>query len=151
MSEHSYPAPRINHKGPVSSLIGTETSYSRTLSEYDIYAFAGISGDNHPNHTDEEYARRVGLGGRVAQGSMFVGYVSGAVTKYLDWVGRPAVSYGYDRVRFTKPVHIGDTLTVHYRIVRADDEKKRLWADATLINQRGETVCVCTHIIHFQV
>ncbi len=79
-----------------------------------------------------------------------VGYFSGAVTKYLGWTGRPAVSYGYDRVRFTKPVHIGDRLTVHYRIVRADDEKKRLWADAILTNQRGETVCVCTHIIHFQ-
>jgi acyl dehydratase len=131
-------------------LIGTGTSYTRTIGEYDIYAFAGISGDNHPNHCDEEYARRVGLGGRVAQGAMMVGYVSGAVTKYLDWTGRPAGSYGYDRVRFTKPVHIGDTLTVHYRIVRADDEKKRLWADATLTNQRGETVCVCTHIIHFQ-
>ena len=82
---------------------------------------------------------------------MMVGYISGAVTKYLDWVGRPAVSYGYDHVRFTKGVHIGDTLTIDYRIVRADDEKRRLWADATLTNQNGETVCVATHIIHFQI
>jgi 3-hydroxybutyryl-CoA dehydratase len=139
------------HEGPVSTLIGTSTSYTRTVSEYDIYAFAGISGDNHPNHVDEVYAQRVGLGGRVAQGSMMVGYMSGAVTKYLDWTGRPAVSYGYDNVRFTKPVHIGDTLTVMYKIVRADDQKRRLWADCTLTNQHGETVCVGTHIIHFQV
>lgn len=139
-----------NHQGPVSTLIGTETSYTRTVSEYDIYAFAGISGDNHPNHVDEEYCRRVGLGARVAQGAMLVGYIAGAVTKYLGMVGRPAVSYGYDRVRFTKSVFIGDTLTVHYRIARADDEKRHLWADATLVNQRGETVCVGTHIIHFQ-
>lgn len=138
------------HHGPVSSLLGTETSYTRTVSEYDIYAFAGISGDNHPNHVDEEYCKRVGLGARVAQGAMLVGYIAGAVTKYLGLIERPAVSYGYDRVRFTKSVFIGDTLTVHYRIARADDEKKRLWADATLTNQRGETVCVGTHIIHFQ-
>lgn len=138
------------HQGPVSSLIGTETSYTRTVSEYDIYAFAGISGDNHPNHVDEEYCKRVGLGARVAQGAMFVGYIAGAVTKYLGLIERPAVSYGYDHVRFTRSVFIGDTLTIHYRIVRADDEKKRLWADATLTNQRGETVCVGTHIIHFQ-
>jgi acyl dehydratase len=138
------------HHGPVSSLLGTETSYTRTVSEYDIYAFAGISGDNHPNHVDEEYCKRVGLGARVAQGAMLVGYIAGAVTKYLGLIELPAVSYGYDRVRFTKSVFIGDTLTVHYRIARADDEKKRLWADATLTNQRGETVCVGTHIIHFQ-
>ena len=81
---------------------------------------------------------------------MMVGFIAGAVTKYLDMVKRPAVSYGYDNVRFTKPVRIGDTLTVNYRIARADDEKRRLWAEATLINQRGETVCVGTHIIHFQ-
>lgn len=138
------------HTGLVSTLIGTETGYSRTVSDYDIYAFAGISGDNHPNHTDEEYCKRLGMGGRIAQGAMFVAYIAGAVTKYLDMVGRPAVSYGYDRVRFTKPVHIGDTVTLRYVIVRADDEKKRLWADATLTNQRGEIVCVGTHIIHFQ-
>lgn len=138
------------HHGPVSSLLGIETSYTRTVSEYDIYAFAGISGDNHPNHVDEEYCKRVGLGARVAQGAMLVGYIAGAVTKYLGLIERPAVSYGYDRARFTKSVFIGDTLTVHYRIARADDEKKRLWADATLTNQRDETVCVGTHIIHFQ-
>ena len=138
------------HDGPVSTLLGTETSYTRTVSEYDIYAFAGISGDNHPNHVDEEYCKRVGLGARVAQGAMLVGYIAGAVTKYLGLIERPAVSYGYDRVRFTKSVFIGDTLKVHYRIARADEEKKRLWADATLTNQRGEIVCVGTHIIHFQ-
>lgn len=138
------------HEGPVSSLIGTEVSYTRTVGEYDVYAFGGITGDVHPNHTDEVYGHKHGLGGRVAQGSMMVGYISGAVTKYLDMVGRPAVSYGYDRTRFVLPVHIGDTLLVSYKIVRADDEKKRLWADAILTNQHGQTVCVSTHIIHFQ-
>lgn len=145
MSDLKFP-----HEGTVSTLIGTSTSYTRTLGEYDIYAFAGISGDNHPNHMDEEYCKRMGFGGRIAQGAMMVGFIAGAVTKYLDMVKRPAVSYGYDNVRFTKPVRIGDTLTVNYRIARADDEKRRLWAEATLINQRGETVCVGTHIIHFQ-
>ena len=53
---------------------------------------------------------------------MLVGYIAGAVTKYLGLIERPAVSYGYDRVRFTKSVFIGDTLTVHYRIARADGE-----------------------------
>ena len=42
------------HTGPVSALIGTETGYSRTVSDYDIYAFAGISGDNHPNYSGGE-------------------------------------------------------------------------------------------------
>lgn len=138
------------HEGPVSTLIGTEVCFTRTVGEYDVYAFGGITGDVHPNHTDEVYAVKHGLGGRVAQGSMMVGYISGAVTKYLDMVGRPAVSYGYDRVRFTRPVHIGDTLTIQYRIVKADDEKRRLWADCTLVNQKGITVAVGVHIIHFQ-
>lgn len=60
MSENPFPGARINQRGPVSALIGTGTSCTRTIGEYDISAFAGISGDNHPNHTDEEYARRPG-------------------------------------------------------------------------------------------
>jgi len=71
------------HQGPVSTLIGTETSYTRAVGDYDIGAFAGISGDNHPNHMGDEYGKRHGFGGRIAQGAMFVGYIAGAVTKYL--------------------------------------------------------------------
>jgi acyl dehydratase len=136
--------------GTLASLVGSEARLSRTIAESDVYSFAGITGDSHPNHTDEEYARRQGLGGRVVQGSLLVGLMAGASTHYLAWLKRPAVSYGYDRVRFIKPVRFGDTVTVVYRIVRSDDEKRRAWAEATVTNQRGETVAVGTNILHFQ-
>ena len=136
--------------GSLAALIGTEASFSRTVGESDVYAFAGITGDSHPNHTDEEYARMNGLGGRVVQGSLLVGLMAGASTRYLAWLGRPALSYGFDQVRFIKPVHFGDTVTVIYRVARSDEEKRRVWVEATVRNQRGETVAVGTNILYFQ-
>ena len=136
--------------GPLSALIGTEAKFSRTVGESDAYGFAGITGDSHPNHTDDEYARLNGLGGRVVQGSLLLGFMAGASTRYLAWLGRPAVSYGYDHVRFIKPVHFGDTVTVVFRVTRSDEEKRRVWAEATVTNQRGEPVAVGTNILHFQ-
>ena len=140
----------VPHTGPLATLVGTETRFTRTLGEYDVYAFGGITGDTHPNHMDEEYCKRMGMGGRIAQGALMVGFIAGAVSKYLMEIERPGMSYGYDRVRFTKPVHIGDTLTVVYRIARVDEAARKAWAEATLTNQRGETVCVGTHVIYFQ-
>lgn len=137
-------------RSPVSDLLGTEAQFSKTIGESDVYGFAGITGDSHPNHTDEVYATEHGLGGRVAQGALLVGLIAGASTRYLTGAGRPAVSYGYDRVRFIKPVHLGDTISVNFRIVRCDDEKKRAWAEATLTNQRRETIAVGTNVIQFQ-
>lgn len=146
MTELSCTAPAASS---LEALVGTSTQFSRTIGESDVYGFAGITGDSHPNHTDEEYARKNGLGGRVVQGSLLMSLIAGASTRYLAWVNRPAVSYGYEGIRFLKPVHFGDTVTVTYKVVRSDDPKRRTWAEATLSNQRGELVAVGTNILYF--
>lgn len=133
----------------LSALVGTSAGFSRTIAESDVYGFAGITGDSHPNHTDEQYARRVGLNGRVAQGALLLSLIAGASTRYLEKIDRPAVSYGYDRVRFLRPVYLGDTVTVTFKISRADEKKSCIWAEAELRNQDEELVAVGTNILYF--
>src|SRR5258708_14118108 len=94
--------------------IGLRTRFDKTVSEWDVYLFAGITGDLDPNHVDEEYCRKTSLGHRVAHGALIIGYTSAASTRILQDFDRPMVSVGYDRVRFLKPVYFGDTLTIDY-------------------------------------
>lgn len=133
----------------LEGLIGTSVTVEKTITDRDLLSFAEVSGDSHPNHTDEEYAKNIGFGGRVAQGALLVGLIAGASTRYLIGIGHPAVSYGYDRVRFLKPVPIGDHLTIEYRITQVDLAKQNASADARIVNQRGELVAVGTNILHF--
>lgn len=133
----------------MSECLELEVRTSRTVAEADVYGFAGITGDDHPNHTNEVYAAAQGLNGRVVQGSLLLGFMAGASVRYLNKLNRPAVSYGYDKVRFIKPVNFGDTIEVHFKGTRVDEEKKRLWADATVTNQRGELCAVGTNILQF--
>ena len=133
----------------LDSLVGTSASMRKVISAADLLGFAKISGDSHPNHTDEAYAIANGLGGRVAQGSLLVGLIAGASTVYLQQIGHPAVSYGYDRVRFLKLVHIGDALDVQYSIAEVDLAKDNASAEARIVNQDGELVAVGTNILHF--
>ena len=127
--------------------IGKRTRFSKTVSESDVYLFAGITGDLDPNHVDEEFASETSLGGRVAHGALILGYSSAASTRILDDFERPMVSVGYDRVRFLKPVRLGDTITVDYAITSVLPERDRIISRIEVANQRGELVCVADHIM----
>ena len=127
--------------------IGLRTRFSKTVSESDVYLFAGITGDMDPNHVDEEYCRKTSLGHRVAHGALILGYTSAASTRILQDFDRPMVSVGYDRIRFLKPVYFGDTITVDYEIARVEREKERVIASIEVKNQRDELVAVATHIM----
>jgi acyl dehydratase len=127
--------------------IGLSTTFSKTVSESDVYLFAGITGDLDPNHVDEEYCRGTSLGHRVAHGALIVGYMSAASTRILEDFDRPMVSVGYDRIRFIKPVYLGDTITVHYVISALDAARERIVAKVEVKNQRQELVCVADHIM----
>ena len=127
--------------------IGLRTRLTKTVSESDVYLFAGITGDLDPNHVDEEYCRKTSLGHRVAHGALIVGYTSAASTRILQDFDRPMVSVGYDRIRFLKPVYFGDTITVDYEIARVEREKERVIASIEVKNQRDELVAVATHIM----
>jgi acyl dehydratase len=127
--------------------IGLRTRFTKTVSESDVYLFAGITGDLDPNHVDEEYCRKMSLGHRVAHGALILGYTSAASTRILQDFDRPMVSVGYDRIRFLKPVYFGDTITVDYEIARVEREKERVIASIEVKNQRDELVAVATHIM----
>ncbi|MBA2447600.1 MAG: hypothetical protein H0V51_06190, partial [Chloroflexi bacterium] len=71
--------------------VGLKTRVSRTVSESDVYLFAGISGDLDPNHVDEEYCRKTSFGHRIAHGALILGYTSAASTQILHAFDRPMV------------------------------------------------------------
>jgi acyl dehydratase len=127
--------------------VGLRTRFTKTVSESDVYLFAGITGDLDPNHVDEEYCRKTSLGHRVAHGALIVGYTSAASTRVLEDFDRPMVSVGYDRIRFLKPVYFGDTLTIDYEIASIERERERTLANIEVKNQRDELVMVATHIM----
>ena len=123
--------------------IGASATFTKTVSESDVYAYAGISGDFSPNHVDEEYMKGGRYGTRIAHGTLLMGFMSAAAARL--YLGR-TVSLGYDRVRFIKPVFFGDTVTTEYKVREIDSAKKRVYADVTLTNQRGETVAAAVNV-----
>ena len=131
--------------------VGDTTSFSKTVGEYDVYAFAGISGDFAPNHVNKAYMEKSGYGGLIAHGALLVGYMSTASTQMAERsradLGVTGVSLGYDRMRFLAPVYFGDTITVDYRIAAIDPEKLRATADIKITNQNGVLIAVATHLL----
>jgi len=126
--------------------VGKEVTFAKTVTEADVNLFAEMTGDKDPIHLDEAYAKTTPYGRRIAHGALIIGYMSTASTLIHQGFGRPLVSLGYDRVRLIKPVFIGDTVTVTYRVADKDIEKSRTIAEVTVTNQRGETVVVANHL-----
>src|SRR5262245_14764602 len=131
--------------------VGDSARFSKTVGEYDVYGFAGITGDLAPNHVDKPYMEKSSYGRLQAHGALMVGYMSTASTLAIANT-RPGavetpVSLGYDRVRFLGPVYFGDTITVDYRITAVDLERRRATASIEIRNQNGELVTVGTHIM----
>lgn len=130
--------------------LGKRVEFSKTVSESDIYNFAGITGDFAPNHVNEEMMSKTSYGARIAHGALVVGYMSAASTMAIDTTATPeetAVSLGYDKVRFLAPVYIGDTVTVAYEIDRIDPQRRRSESDIKVTNQNGDLVAVARHIV----
>jgi acyl dehydratase len=119
--------------------IGDTTTFSKTVGEYDVYSFAGISGDFAPNHVNKAYMEKSSYGALIAHGALLVGYMSTASTQMATKSRADAsvtgVSLGYDRMRFLAPVFFGDTVTVTYTVASIDKEKLRATADIRITNQ----------------
>lgn len=134
--------------GPLP-LVGTTVSFSKTVSESDVYLFAGITGDLSRNHIDEAYMATTPYGGRIAHGMLVLSYASNTSTMIQTIAQRDCVSYGYDRVRFTAAVRIGDTITVTYTITEADEVADKTVATVETRRSDGTLVCVATHILKY--
>ena len=132
--------------------VGSKTTFSKTISESDVYLFAGITGDFSPNHINRQYMERSFYGRLMAHGALLVGFMSTvstmaiAETREADEI---PVSVGYDRIRFLQPVFLGDTVTVTYKIIEIEHSRKRSYADIELINQNRELVAVAKHILQW--
>jgi len=120
----------------------------RTITEADIVLHAGQTGDFFPHHMDAEWAATQPIGQRIAHGTLIL---SIAVGMTAGDINPQSMSYGYDRIRFIKPVFIGDTITVTAEITDKTDHAKRtdefgyVHELVTVTNQRGETAMVLTH------
>jgi acyl dehydratase len=133
-------------------VVGSErTTFGRTITETDIVLHAGQSGDFYPHHMDAEWCRQQDFGQRIAHGTLIftiaVGLTAGAINPV-------AFSYGYDRLRFIKPVFIGDTIRVKVTIKDKRDHRRPemgLISEALdVTNQHGDVVMVCEHLLLVQ-
>jgi 3-hydroxybutyryl-CoA dehydratase len=133
--------------------VGQEVRFSKTISESDVYLFAGITGDLSSNHVNHEVMSKSKYKQRVVHGALLVGFMSTTSTRMIETYGKPpgsnatAVSLGYDRVRFLSGVYFGDTITVCYRINQIEPERGRSRAQVTVTNQHGAEVAVAEHIL----
>jgi 3-hydroxybutyryl-CoA dehydratase len=131
--------------------VGDGARFSKTVGEYDVYGFAGITGDFSPNHVDKAYMEKSSYGRLQAHGALMVGYMSTASTMVIAHTRAGAdetpVSLGYDRIRFLAPVYFGDTITVDYRITAIDPERRRSTGAIEIKKQDGTLVAVGTHIL----
>jgi len=125
----------------------------RTITETDIVIHAGHSGDFFPHHMDAEFARKTPFGQRIAHGTMTFAIGIGLTASQINPV---AFTYGYERLRFPKPVFIGDT--IHTRVTvkaKEKDEKRagfgRIVEACEVVNQRDEVVLYCEHILIAQM
>jgi 3-hydroxybutyryl-CoA dehydratase len=136
----------MSDDGNPSLRVGASSTFTKTVSESDVYLYAGITGDFSPNHVDEQYMRGGRYGRRIAHGTLLVGFMSAASARLH--LGR-TVSLGYDRIRFPAPVFFGDTVTTEYRIREIDAARRRVYADVTCRNERGDTVGVAVNVRAF--
>ena len=115
--------------------IGRSAQMSRTLTLADIQAFAAVSGDFNPAHLDEGYARASAFHGLIAHGMWEGALVSSVLGTVFPG---PGTIYLDQSLHFSRPVRVGDTLTIRLTVAERDEEKKRVTLDCTATNQRGE-------------
>tara|TARA_B100001121_G_scaffold133895_1_gene117286 strand:+ start:981 stop:1412 length:432 start_codon:yes stop_codon:yes gene_type:complete len=132
--------------------IGDTTDFTKTVSESDVYQFAGITGDFSPNHVNKAYMEKSSYGRLMAHGALIVGFMSTVSTQIIAHsreAEETPVSVGYDKVRFLKPVFLGDTITVAYTVSEIDVVRRRSTAGIEVTNQNDELVAVASHILQW--
>jgi len=117
--------------------VGDAAESRKTISESDVYLFAGVTGDFNPVHVDEEFAKTTPFGSRVAHGPLTFSLCAGLLGTELPGVGTVAVS---NQVEYKRPVYIGDTIAVRVEVAALDPERGRATMAVTWNNQHGDLV-----------
>lgn len=126
----------------------------RTIVDADIRLFIGATDATHPAHVDVQYSEAHPFGRPVAQGSLIVGVVDGLVSRYLVPQVAKLAHYGYDRIRFIKPVFPGDTISLSATV--ADKKPKTngfgvVTMTYDVLNQRDDVVAVFTDLQYVEM
>lgn len=116
---------------------GDGAEFTKTVSESDVYGFAGITGDFNPAHIDEEYAKGTFFKKRIAHGMLSAGFISTVLGTRLPGAG---AVYMKQELSFLAPVYIGDTITARAEVVEVQVEKNRVTLRTTCTNQDGKVV-----------
>jgi 3-hydroxybutyryl-CoA dehydratase len=117
--------------------IGQSARFSKTVTESDIYLYAGISGDFNPAHVNEDYASRTFFKTRIAHGMLSASFISTVIGTLLPG---PGSIYLRQEVNFLAPVKIGDTVTATAEVVEIDKDKKKVRLNTTCTIQDGTKV-----------
>ena len=119
-----------------------------TITAQAIDQFAQLTGDFERAHVDEEYARQTLYGRRIAHGIFILGLMSAKIFDEERGVAFN-VSYGYERVRFVRPVFVGDTITTLSTVAEKRVEKREVLVEERCLNQAGELVAIAVHMYKF--
>jgi acyl dehydratase len=124
-------------------------THGRTITETDFVVHAGHTGDFFPHHLDAEFMKTTPFGQRIAHGTMIFAIGVGLTATLINPV---AFSYGYDRLRFIRPVFIGDTIRTRVTVAAKQDdprrpEQGRVVERCEVLNQRDEVVLAADHIL----
>lgn len=118
--------------------IGTKDSVTKTISETDVYLFAGISGDFNPVHVNRVAAQNSVFGKQIVHGILVGSLISNVIGMKLPG---PGTIYMEQDLKFLKPVYIGDTITACIEIIEIINEEKNILRLSTkCINQNDELV-----------
>ncbi len=117
--------------------VGDTAEFAKTITETDIYLYAGITGDFNPAHVNEVYAKNTFFKTRIAHGMLTAGLISAIIANQLPG---PGTIYLKQDLSFLAPVHIGDTITGRVEIMELIPEKNRVRLKTTCSNQDGVIV-----------
>ncbi|HKM00797.1 MAG: MaoC family dehydratase [Tissierellia bacterium] len=117
--------------------IGMERSVTKTITESDVYTYAGIIGDINPVHVNAEYAKNSRFGERIVHGMLTASFFSTLVGMLIP--GADAIYLG-QTCKFLLPVKFGDTITAKCEVTSIKAEKKIAVMRTTVVNQKGELV-----------
>ncbi|MGD8447965.1 MAG: MaoC family dehydratase [Desulfobacterales bacterium] len=117
--------------------IGDTAEFAKTVTESDIYLYAGVTGDFNPAHINEDYAKKTFFKTRIAHGMLSAGFISTVIGNKLPGTG---TIYVTQNLSFLAPVRIGDTITAKVEVVDIIDDKNRIRLKTTCFNQEGTQV-----------
>jgi 3-hydroxybutyryl-CoA dehydratase len=117
--------------------VGDAAESRKTISESDVYLFAGVTGDFNPLHVDAEYAKTTAFGARVVHGPLTFSLCAGLLGTELPGLGTVAVS---NQISYEAPVFFGDTIAVRVEVAELDLERNRAKMAVTWRNQDGAQV-----------